>query len=250
MVPVTAASSLELSGRTIDVWPVRLEASVETTERLQRVLTPDEAERVSRFRFDHLRSSFVLSRGALRLLIGRYLHIAPQDVEFSYGSKGKPRLAASTGLDFNASHSGALALFAFTLGCEIGADVEQIHTVHEMHALVARFFSPEEAAEWTSLPADQRELAFFSCWTRKEAYLKAIGEGLSAPLQNFQVTLRPGDPPRFVHIEHDETAAEAWTLQDLALDAKYAAALAYRDAPRPIRLFPPADAAGLLKEGA
>src|ERR1019366_3620900 len=120
----SAAYRFELFGRGVDVWCVRLQASDEATARLQGVLTRDETERATRFRFDHLRRSFVLSRGTLRILLGRYLGIGPQDVEFSYGSKGKPSLRTFSTFNFNVSHSGSVMAISFTVGCEIGIDVE------------------------------------------------------------------------------------------------------------------------------
>src|SRR5208282_2181592 len=118
----------------------------------------------------------------LRVLLGHYLGVAPGGIEFSYGPKGKPRLAAPVDVRFNISHSGGLALFAFTLDCEIGVDVEHIRPLRDMQEIASRFFCAEEATELMSLPAHGREQAFYLCWTRKEAYLKAVGEGLSEPI--------------------------------------------------------------------
>lgn len=250
--------SLEFPGRIVHVWPVRTAASKDVISRLERVLAPDERDRAARFRLGHLRDSFVVARGALRIMLGRYLNTSAAGIQFHYGSKGKPALAASSPLHFNASHSGGLAVFAFTAGCEIGVDVEQIRPLPDMQNVAARFFCREEAAELMSLTAGQREHAFFLCWTRKEAYIKATGDGLSAPLDDFRVTLQPGQPARFIHIAHDVNAAKEWSLSnielapdelapdelapdelapdDLAPD--YAAALAYRDAERPVVVFP------------
>jgi len=104
--------------------------------------------------------------------------------------------------------------------------------------VATHFFSREESEDLFSLPPDERERAFFLCWTRKEAYVKAVGEGLSIPLDSFQVTLRPGEPARFLHLNHDVSLAQAWTLHNLEVASGYAAALAYRDAPRLVRLQP------------
>ena len=159
-----------------------------------QLLAPDETARAARFHFDHLQRRFILSRGALRILLGHYLDIAANRIEFRYGSRGKPSLAAPAGIHFNASHSGDVALFAFTLHCEIGVDVEEMRPISDMREIASRFFCAEESTELMALPADERERAFFLCWTRKEAYLKAVGEGLYAPLNDFCVTLRPGEP--------------------------------------------------------
>ncbi len=214
--------------------------------QFERLLAPDEKERAARFRFDHLRRSFVLARGALRTLLGGYLQTSPVSIEFEYGSKGKPALVAPAPIHFNASHSGGLAVFAFTCGCEIGVDVEKIRPIEEMRNIADHFFCPEEAAELMSLAAEQREYAFFLCWTRKEAYIKALGDGLSAPLNRFRVTMQPNQPARFLHLQGDANAARDWTLHDLHLVSDYAAALAYRDAERPVTALPLTDPARLL----
>ena len=229
----------ELTGRAIAVWPVSTQAPDAVVERFRSFLAPDEMERAARFRFEHLQRSFVLARGALRVLLGRYLNMRARDLQFHYGSKGKPSLAdARPRLQFNASHSHDLALFAFTLDCEIGVDVEAVRPMPDIEDIARRFFCAEETAELMSLPAGQRNDSFFLCWTRKEAYIKATGEGLSTPLDAFRVTLRSGEAARMLHLASDPIAAEAWSLHNLTPAPGYAAALAYRDSPRPLQTFP------------
>lgn len=228
----------ELTGRAVHVWPVSTYAPDTVVERFQALLAPDETDRADRFRFPRLRQSFTLARGALRVLLGRYLNTAPGDIEFAYGSKGKPALAADNRLRFNASHSGDLALFTFTMDCEIGVDVELIRPMPDIEDVAKRFFCAEETEELMSLSGGQREHGFFLCWTRKEAYIKATGDGLATPLDAFRVTLRPGAPAVMVHVQQDPIAAQAWTLHDLTPAPGYAAALAYRDSPRPLKTFP------------
>jgi 4'-phosphopantetheinyl transferase len=235
-----------LRGRAVDVWVLPNQASDAACAEFEGVLAPDERARAQRFRFDRLRKSFIITRGALRFLLGRYLSIPPDQVEFCYGPKGKPALGRAAEIEFNATHSGELAAFAFTLGRPVGIDLEHIHHISEMQKIAARFFCREEAAELAALPAEEQEAAFFRCWTRKEAYIKAIGDGLSAPLDDFRVTLRSGEPVQFVHIGHDENAAKAWSLQDLGLSNGYAGALAYRDLERPLSIFRLTDPAELL----
>lgn len=229
--------AFELTGRAVHVWPVSIQASVAIIDQFRSLLSADETARAARLKFEHLQHSFILARGALRILLGRYLNTAPADLAFTYGAKGKPALAGPGSLQFNASHSGDLALFAFTMDCELGVDIEAVRSMPDMEDVSKRFFCADETAELMALSPGQRDQAFFLCWTRKEAYIKATGEGLSAPLDGFRVTLRPGDPARMVHLECDPIAAHAWTLHDLALDPRYAAALAYRDSPRPLETF-------------
>ncbi len=182
---------------------------------------------------EHLRTSFTLARGALRLLLARAAGEPAAALRFTYGEKGKPSLAAAGRIRFNLSHSGGLALVAITLDCELGVDIEKIRPMPDLQDVARRFFSIREAA-------------FFRCWTRKEAYIKTIGDGLSAPLDGFAVSLRPDEPARLIHLNGDAAAARAWSLHDLEIDPGYAAALAYRDARREVRLAPPVDPAHLL----
>jgi 4'-phosphopantetheinyl transferase len=241
-----AARPFDLSGRNVVVWSVRTKAPSAVAEQFELLLGPDEKDRAARFRFDNLRHSFVIARGALRILLGHYLNVSPISIQFKYASRGKPSLTAPSCIDFNVSHSGDLAVFAFATGCELGVDVEQIRALPEVRSIADRFFCSEETAELMSLNPKLREHAFYLCWTRKEAYIKAIGEGLSAPLDRFRVTLQPGQPARFIHIAGDTGAARAWTLHDLQLSLNYAAALAYRDSERPAAVLPVMDPGGLL----
>jgi len=235
-----------LTGRTVHIWELQIRASDPVTAQFERVLRPEEAARAARFRFERLQRSFILTRGALRVLLGHYLDSPPDHVQFKYSANGKPSLTDSAGLQFNTSHSGEIALFAFTLESEVGVDVEQIRPLEGMRELAGRYFCPEEASDLMALPAHQRQAAFFRCWTRKEAFIKATGEGLSAPLDSFRVTLGAGDA-RLLHRRHDAAAARAWTLHDVPSASQYAAAVAYRDAERPVDVRPLVTPADLLR---
>lgn len=228
--------SFELAGKEIHIWTFPINATDDVVARLQRVLDAEEVQRAARFRFNHPRESFVVAHGVLRYLLGRYLKAHPSEVRFVYGSKGKPALALQSNIEFNLTHSGGLAVIALTLDREIGVDVEQIRSMPDREGIANRFFCVEEASEILALPQAERERAFYCCWTRKEAYIKAIGDGLSTPLDEFRVTVQPDALARFVHIAHDAGAAVAWMLHDLRLDPGYAAALAYRDRERPLCL--------------
>jgi 4'-phosphopantetheinyl transferase len=227
----------ELTGRAVHVWPVSIQGPIAVVDQFCSLLSADETARAARFRFEHLQHSFILARGALRILLGRYLNTPPCDLGFRYGAKGKPALAEPAGLQFNASHSCDLALFAFTMDCELGVDIEAVRSMPDRDDIARRFFCAEETTELMTLPAGERDQGFFLCWTRKEAYIKATGEGLSAPLDAFRVTLRPGESARMIHLERDPIAAQAWSLHDLTPDPRYAAALAYQDSPRPLKTF-------------
>jgi 4'-phosphopantetheinyl transferase len=229
--------SFELSESTIHIWSFPTRASHHVVATFERVLIPEERNRAFRFRFHHLFASFVIARGALRYLLGHYLNCDPARVSLVYGLKGKPAVESPSSLQFNMTHSGDLAVIALTLRRELGVDIEQIGPLADMQQIANHFFCPEEAAEVMCAPQGERERAFFLCWTRKEAYIKATGDGLSAPLGSFRVTVHPDKPARFVHIQHNEIEAKSWTLHDFQVAAGYAAALAYRDQPRSLRLF-------------
>jgi 4'-phosphopantetheinyl transferase len=219
----------------VHLWVVRLEASADNFARALAWLSPDEVERAGRFYFDRHRRAFVLGRAALRALLATYLDIAPLEVRFIYGPQGKPALADSSHpLRFNASNSGNLAAYAFTMGCEIGIDIEQHRTVSDFQNIAQRFFSPAESDELMGVSVPERTTAFFNCWARKEAYIKAMGGGLSIPLNSFQVTLQPGDAARLVSIDGSEHSARSWTLYPFTPAPDYAGAIAFPDGERSI----------------
>jgi 4'-phosphopantetheinyl transferase len=234
----TKRYSLSLPGRMIHVWITPIGPSSDSkVDRFREYLSVDEQDRAERFATDRLRCSFIQARGTLRTLLGRYLGIKPKEVPLSYGPNGKSYVQLNTALRFSTSHSHNLALFAFTNGCELGVDIEEVRPLNDMLSIANQFFCPEEASQLASLPDNLRERAFYLCWTRKEAYVKAIGEGLSTPLNMFRVTLQPGEPVRFLHINSDSTAAGMWNLHNFLLPESYAGALAYRDRVRPVNVF-------------
>jgi 4'-phosphopantetheinyl transferase len=239
---------LELGGRDVHLWVARLEASEDTFGRAFSWLSPDEVERADRFRFDRHRRAFVLGRAVLRALVASYLRIAPSEASFTYGSKGKPALGDGDGpLRLNVSNSGDLAAYAFTLDCEIGVDVEHRRRLVEIEGIARRFFAPAEVVELMGLPEGERHQGFFNCWTRKEAYIKAVGDGLSVPLDSFQVTLQPGVPARMVALDGSGAAAERWTLHAFTPAPDYAGAIAYQDRERPLTVQPLATVDELLE---
>jgi 4'-phosphopantetheinyl transferase len=232
------AGVIRLSPREVQIWGIWLTASDAAVAYYHSVLSLDERHRAERFRFGNLRRSYILSRGGLRILLAHYLGCAPTGIEFIGGPKGKPALRDFSRIRFNTSHSGEMALYALTVGCELGVDVEQLRTLDDLESIAMRFFSPGEASELLSLNPEDRGPAFFRCWTRKEAYVKAIGDGLTIPLDCFQVTLLPGVPARFIQVAGDQGIAHEWTLDHLDLEPGYIGALAYRDSRRPTTIHP------------
>jgi 4'-phosphopantetheinyl transferase len=237
------AGTIRLSPREIQIWGIWLTASDAAVAYYHSILSVDERHRAERFRFGNLRRSYILSRGGLRIVLAHYLGCAPTGIEFIGGPKGKPALRHSSRIQFNVSHSGQMALYALTVGCELGVDVEQLRTLEDTESIAKRFFSPGEASELLSLNSEERGPAFFRCWTRKEAYVKAIGDGLTIPLNGFQVTLLPGVPARFIQLAGDPGIAREWILEHLDLAPGYIGALAYQDSRRPTTIHPtvPAD---------
>jgi len=211
----------------VRVWLARLDCPAPVLAALDRRLSTEERTRAAAFRFARDRRRFVAARGFLRGVLGRCLEVHPQEVKFAYGSHGKPRLAEEgSGLRFNLSHSGERAACALCLGSEIGVDVEAVRDLGDADDIAARFFSAAEGAALRRLPANERLEAFFHCWTRKEAYLKALGDGLARPLDGFDVTLLPAEPARLARVAGDEAEAARWSLEQLDPGPGYVGAVA------------------------
>ena len=222
-------ASLALSANEVHIWLARLDSSAMHVQQIARCLAEDERSRAERFRFERDKQRFIIGRGALRSILGRYLQIDPGRVRFSYGPNGKPGLEESLGdnaLRFNLAHSEGLALYAFTRGREIGVDIEYLRTIPDADEIAKRFFSPNENAELQALPASDREAVFFDFWTRKEAYIKALGVGLSHALDQFDVSLVPAEPARLVDVGMACDDASRWSLKALLPAPDYVAALA------------------------
>jgi 4'-phosphopantetheinyl transferase len=219
-----------LGTRDVHVWRVCLEQREASVERLRQLLSSDEQARADRFHFDIDRRHFIVARGSLRTILSRYLEIAPAEIQFSYESHGKPRIASANSqaerLKFNVAHSGGLALHAFTLVGEIGIDLEHIRPEFTGDDIARRFFSAPEVARLDKLPTQTRHEAFFNCWTRKEAFIKAKGVGLSLALDQFDVTLAPAEPAALLRTYWDENEAARWSLQAIDPGSGYAGAVA------------------------
>jgi len=210
---------------------VSLRRTAGETHRFWSLLSTAEQERAAKFYFEKDRQAFVVGRGMLRVLLGRYLALEPDAVGFEYGEFGKPALASATELQFNVSHSQEKMLLGFCRGTAVGVDIEQIRAYEAMSDIARRYFSAVEYARFLTAPPEQMPEAFFNCWTRKEAYIKAIGEGLSCPLDEFDVSLLPSEPARLIRIRGSEAAAAAWTLLSFTPFAGYrgAAVIAGQD---------------------
>ena len=214
----------------IHVWRVSLNQNPLRLPELKEVLSSDERTRAERFRFDKDRNQFIESRAALRLLLSQYLNVSPTSLTFAKAAHGKPALVngqSQSGLRFNLSRRDGLALVAITRDREIGIDVELIQPDLPFFEIANVSFSENELAELKSLPEAQQAAGFYNCWTRKEAYVKARGEGFSFPLKQFDVSLKPGAPPKLLEVRGGNTEIDRWTLRDLPAGDGYVAALMF-----------------------
>lgn len=221
--------NLRLGSNEVHVWRAWLDVAATQVESLRQSLAGDELARAERFYFRRDRKYFIVARALLRIILGHYLDIEPSQLRFYYSQHGKPVLASDLGADalnFNLSHSDGLALYAVTRGREIGVDIERVQDDLAHEDIAQRFFSPREVSMLRALPTTIQKEAFFKCWTRKEAYIKARGEGILATLSKFSVSVVPDKPAALLSVNGDPQEASFWSLQDLAPGPGFAAALA------------------------
>jgi len=231
---------MELMADDIHVWSVSLDQLASRFQTLSQTLSPDELMRAERFHFERDRNRYIIGRGVLRTIIGYYSGVEAGKLQFRYGRYGKPALADTFGKEaicFNLSHSQGLSLYAFTRDREIGIDIEHIRDIPEMEHIVEGFFSEREKVVFRALPESKRKEAFFHCWTRKEAFIKAIGDGLSCPLDQVDVSLTPDDPAKLLRIKGDIKEAYRWSIQDLNPAHGIAASLAVEKRDWNLRFF-------------
>jgi 4'-phosphopantetheinyl transferase len=207
-----------LKGADLHVWLAHLPSEKSHLVHLVALLSPDEQERAARFRFDEHRERWQMARGLLRTLLGTYLVVSPESLRFTYGEHGKP-LLPDTGIYFNTSHSGDYAVFAFTRAGQVGVDVERIKADQSRREAIAqKYFAPGEFQQWQALPESERVRGFFDVWTRKEAFIKARGDGLFSGLDQFETS---SDGPRIVSVRGEP--ATNWWISNLPEIPEYAA---------------------------
>ena len=213
----------------IHVWRAGLDLNAGDRERLLQTLSADEHARREKYRFERNRDRFAAARGILRQLLGGYLGVGAADLRFRYGPFGKPFLITTRENDdllFNLAHAEELAVYAVSRARNVGVDLEHVRPALDWQKIAERFFAPREINFFQSLPPGERSSAFFKCWTRKEAYLKARGEGLSLSLDSFDVSARSGETAVVFTPQEGPGKALRWTLQDISIDEGFAAALA------------------------
>jgi 4'-phosphopantetheinyl transferase len=209
-----APECVELLDDEVHVWRLSLEQPADRMDQLFQLLDPAEQARAERFLLERVRRQFVVGRGFLRLTLGRYLGRDPRSLRFTYGNYGKPTLEGAE-VHFNLSHSEERALLGITRVGELGVDLERARKLEDLEGIARRFFAPREVDTLLTVPAEARELAFFNCWTRKEAFIKAVGEGLARALDQFEVSLQPGASPELLWVAEDEQEPARWGLEHL-----------------------------------
>ena len=220
---------LPLGDCEVQIWRVFVEQQPFDLQTLHAILSLDEQERAAGFVFERDRDRYIIARGVLRVLLSHYLGIAPDRLSFCYGSYGKPELSPTQSkqtVRFNVSHSRGVILYAVTRDRHVGIDVEYIRRDFPCEEIAQKFFAPEEHAILHQIPIAMRYPVFFSCWTRKEAYIKAMGKGLSLPLHQFTVSMLPGEPARLLSTQWARQEAHRWLLQELIPASDYVGALA------------------------
>lgn len=228
---INPPGELDLSEDVIHLWKVVLNVPSSQIQLMRKVLSPDELKRADRFYFEKDRNAFTMARGSLRTVLSRYVNFKPDELGFAYNSYGKPSLEAkfnTINLQFNLSHSHHLALIAVTLKHEIGVDVEWMRDTLSDLEIAERFFSKEEVAALKSVPTNDQKTAFFNCWTRKEAFIKAKGKGLSIPLDQFDVSLKPGESAALLETRFQAEEASNWAIYDVSPESGYRGAVAVR----------------------
>jgi 4'-phosphopantetheinyl transferase len=212
---MTPAATGALKASEVHVWSANLAVSESQAATLQKTISAEELHRASKFHFERDRRRYIVARGILRSILASYLGTEPARIEFRYSIHGKPELAkpAGSGLHFNVSHVDSVALYAFAIGRRIGIDVERIREDFDFEPVAERCLSLYEHAALKRMPAHERRRGFFVCWTRKEAYIKALGRGLNHPLHQFDVSV--AEPPMLLNVRGESPAPQLWDMKNV-----------------------------------
>ena len=209
------------------IWLIDQRVLENNAPTFERLLASDELHRADRFRSKKDRTNYVVTRGSLRRILGRYLNMDPLKIQFQYAEYGKPILKfPDRPLQFNLSHAHDMAILGISSQTPIGVDIEFMKFDDDLIRVAKSFFSEREIEDLLALPKSEQSLGFFNCWTRKESFIKAVGHGLSFPLDQFSVTLRPHENAALVDTHFDPGEKNKWTLKSLPVPQGYAAAFA------------------------
>lgn len=236
-------SSVHLPPDEIHLWRVDLDSNTIGNSPKEDLLSDDEIARARKFRFNRDRDRFVRARAALKCILARYVAYPASKISFFYQANGRPELVAAQnniGLNFNLSHAKDFAIIGVSLGRRIGVDVECYRTL-EFLEIARRYFSPSEYRQLSALPLNEHQKHFFACWSRKEAFLKALGEGIGVLLPRVSVSVAQFESPKLIEFEGDSNAPLHWCLTDIHVSEGYAAALAFERGPVKIRHYTPSE---------
>jgi 4'-phosphopantetheinyl transferase len=222
-----APPQVRLKTGEVHLWLLNLRDFAGQLSRLHSLLSTHELARAARYHFPADRDAYITRHGVLRLILGRYLQQAPAAVEFRYSARGKPETTADN-LHFNDSHSGDFVLYGVTAACPLGVDIEKVKPIPDFEEIAANYFSPREVETMRALAAEMRMQAFYAAWTRKEAFLKATGEGIAENLPRVEVTLKPEEQPEILAVPGDPFARAAWKLKTFRPAPGYLGAAAFR----------------------
>jgi 4'-phosphopantetheinyl transferase len=222
---------VQLNANEIHVWCAAISSFRGKIRSFEVILSPDEQERATSFRFSQHRDSYVIRRGILRTILSRYLRRAPSEIEFSYGSTGKPTITKPTelgSLHFNDSHSEDLAIYAMARACDVGVDVEYLKPIPNLKDILPSCFSPREIERLRNLTAERQVEAFYTGWICKEAVLKATGEGIGRGMTHLEVLVNFSHETEILEIRRESEGLPNWLLRSVRPAAGYLAAIAYQ----------------------
>lgn len=208
-------------GNNVHIWTANIDHYISINIEFDRYLSQDELKRARNYKFNKDRDRFAATRNILRALLAKYLTTHPKDIQFLYNNHGKPYINEK--IHFNVSHSNEMALYAFTNIGHIGIDIEKIQPIADLLEISKQYFSDNEIQTLRSLKLEKQLISFFNCWTRKEAFVKAVGTGLSQSLNEFSVTCRPEEPPGISFLENTNIEGN-WKLHSLDEFKSYSAA--------------------------
>lgn len=224
-----APELIQMGHNDVHVWRAGLERPASQIQAFWQTLSQEEQQRASRLKIQIHQTHFIVARGILRAILSRYLHVEPHQLHIRLGPHGKPYLSTPSreaSLSFNLTHSKGLALYAVSHGRQVGIDVEADRPPHfDYNRIAKRILTAREEALFNTLSPTEQRQAFFTCWTRKEAYIKARGKGLSFPLKHITVSVLPGEPAALLDVQGDPRETDRWSMCELSPGPGYTAAL-------------------------
>lgn len=231
-------SLFKFSSNEIHVWFININITLnKKITILNNYLSEDENLKTSKFKFKKDKNCSIITRGALRLLSGKYLNLNPKNIKFNYGEYGKPDFDFETNLKFNVSHSGNMAVIGFVLNDDIGIDVEKIKTDFDVFDIVSNYFSSLEIESLKELPTKEQVKGFYRCWTRKESFIKAKAKGLSFPLDSFSVSLESDEKVELLETKWNKNEKELWKLFSFSPEEGYLGAVSVKGKVEEVRYF-------------